>query len=124
MKSHSLPAAALALALAGCATQLPPAPPAPEETVVEGGCYNPIPDFEKLIARQATREEVELKLGSRAEKITSEKVLHSTARSAITPANLALFRRYHSASVSFMECDNQVVAFFDDTGHLVGYQAM
>ena len=122
MNAHLPLLVALAFALFGCATrsQSPPE----KQTAVVGGCYNPVPHFERFVAEHATREQVEKLMGSQAAHITNEKALRATARSEITAENMALFRRYHSATIADMECDNQVAAFFDDTGHIVGFQAM
>jgi hypothetical protein len=112
---------AAAIILAGCAARQPPPSQA---AVAMHGCYQPGPDFERFVAQRATRAEVERFMGSDVERIASEKALRSSARGSITPANLALFRRFRSASISFMECDNQVIAFFDNTGHIIAFQAM
>jgi hypothetical protein len=122
MKPILLLLAASAFALNGCASRRPS--PAPEQAVIEHGCYNPVPDFERLVAERASREQVESRFGSEAERVTDETALRKVARSKLTPENLAVFRRYRAATISFMECDNQVVALFDDTGRIVAFQAM
>jgi hypothetical protein len=115
-------AAALHLSMVSCVTRTPVV--ATADTAVHGGCYNAEPDFKRLVSEQATREQVEEFIGRSARRISDEKALRAAARSELSPKNLALFRRYRSALYGEMECDNQILAFFDAAGKLVGFQSM